>query len=134
MSEINSGIDAVALLQEQIDAEIRSRNGHSVNQNPLKATIGRGSEVAASSQPIETRFGSPDKSLNGVAERPQSCTSAGKSVSGREVEVAKPVDHVAFQGRYAGTDTRRKASPAVLPSQPGPRDPHNQARLTSKLD
>jgi len=102
--------------EQALAADLRSRQGHNCPQNTM--SICRGQEVAARS---ETTGPNRPGLVNGVfpANRP-SDLNAGLSVSGRAQESARPVDRRTIEGSTPG-DSRAKGSPAVLPTNPGPR-------------
>lgn len=89
--------------QQPLSADVANGRvrGTDADQNSLANCI-RGAEVPASSQ---------------TSER-------GYSVTGVEVSV-KPVDRKTLEGSYAG-DSRAKGAPAVLPNNPGVREPMGQ--------
>lgn len=108
--------------QEPLQVERRGNEG--LRQNQMADCIGRGSEILASSQPIETRI--HKGVVNGVGQSVDSCTSSGKAVAGVAVNVT-PVDRKTVEGSYPG-DSRKRGADAQLPNMPGPREPRGQAQ------
>lgn len=112
------------------DSKKSTHGFDSADQNSLSFCRGQNVEAGSGNN---GRAVSPNNA-NGAASR-ESASVSGMCVSGRQQESAKLVDRRTIEGSgsYAG-DTRAKGSPAVLPANPGPREPMTQARLTNKLD
>lgn len=111
------------------EGEQYSRSAFDGNQNTM--SFCRGAEVPASSQVSDRKF---SKGLvNGVSASPESVTTSGMAVNGRENENARPADRKTLQGSTPG-DFRKHGAGARLPQNPAPRTAVGQANLNSRLD
>jgi len=130
MSEVkvkvqNDAVPSGAQEPLSADLEQKNRSGFVGNQNQHKNAIGRGVEVnlSATSAPVKPN------SEAGEGQR-EAASVAGMGVDGLSVSV-RPVDRRTIEGSTPG-DHRAKASTAVLPASPAPRQPVGQAKLSGK--
>jgi hypothetical protein len=122
MSEIKiqtSAADELAGGQLPLASDDRRRGGD-FNQNTL--SICRGENVT----PGTARFIAPTPNTREAA------TVGGMAVAAPLAVGVQPVDRRTIEGSTPG-DFRAQAAPAVLPANPGPREPKGQANLNSKL-
>ena len=91
-----------------------------------------GSQVFRSFPPSPNVEGRAASLISPAANNRESASVNQMSVGAPVAPVVRPVDRKTLEGSYPG-DTRAHAHDAVLPNQPGPRDPKGQAQLNGKL-
>lgn len=104
-------------------------------QEPLQDDNEQKSRCGFTGSQVFPLSGRTGTNVEGRAARlisPAANNREGASVSGLAVDSpvapsVKQVDHLAIQGSNAPNDFRVKAAPAVMPSQPAPRQPVGQA-------
>jgi hypothetical protein len=100
---------------------LKSTHGFdSANQNSLSFCRGENVE------------GRPASLISPAANNRESASVNQMAVDSPVAPKVYPVDRRTIEGSYPG-DTRAHAHDAVLPSQPGPREPKGQAQLNGKL-
>jgi hypothetical protein len=104
------------------DAEQKSRSGFV------------GSQVFRSFPPSPNVEGRPASLISPAANTREAASVNQMAVDSPVAPKVYPVDRRTIEGSYSyAGDTRAHAHDAVLPNQPGPREPKGQAQLNSKL-